>query len=745
MAGLFYETGMIDAEAFARCTAEFERDSKSLMEVLNQDVSLRSIVELQAVSVRGIRDLLMTDLFPARQKEKEKEERGKSQRTPSSSLRDALSQPFYLTDQEMKSILNAWTPPVEGMLSMLHEVSALDESPENVIDELGKGEGVYNRLVEKGYLQPKTVNRAVSAARYQFKTLNRLLLALELLEYNEILEKQDCAEIMRRFREEGPASVPRMNEEIRAFIESEPQMPEIPVTSVSPSEALRDSLPSSFVRQNLFLPHQHVQQPADHLEIVTPDPFYVELTDTLAFLTGVPVVGYYAPEHEVINRAGQLYPDGTAHARASAAPSAENPAQEQYQPAPEAPTARQERGAIWVATTPKPEQMADSHSAVTLVTSVIEGGVEHSATDIHIEPSPRGSRVRYRIDGRLRSVMEIPPSQVLSVNSRIKVIAGLDVTERRRPQDGHFSLGIGEGAFDFRVSTLPTHLGEKTVIRILDESRVMGSLEELGMPKEQYKTVEKWITRPHGLLLVTGPTGSGKTSTLYAALNTISSEARNVVTIEDPVEYRLEGINQVQVDAAFDLSFSKGLRSILRQDPDVIMVGEVRDSDTARIAMRAALTGHLVFSTLHTNTAAGAIATLTNMGIEPYMLTSGITGVINQRLIRQVCVECKESFIPKKALLNQLGLSPNSRKHMYRGKGCVECLGTGYKGRSGVFEIMPMTRPLSEAILAGKSEQDLMDIIKEAGHDCLWDAAIKKVYAGATSPEEILETLAIEE
>ncbi|MFP4380181.1 MAG: GspE/PulE family protein [Candidatus Sumerlaeia bacterium] len=738
LAGLFFETGMIDAEHFEKCTHKVEKGDKSLVEVLKQDVSLKSIRELQNVAGKSVYDLLTMDIpLPFGQKE---------HKDGDSDIHAALSRAFYLTNEEIIGILENWKPDIDTILVALKEADALDDTVENVRKNLGKGKGVYRRLVDNGYLGPITVEHAVNASRNYTRRTNRLLLALKMLHYNEIIEESDLNIILENYLEKGQDSIPMLNEEILAFIESEPDMPELRLDDVKPPENLVGSLPLSFIRQNLLLPHQKKTQPMKRLEVVMTDPFSVEITDTLAFLTGTPVVGYYASDREIITRINEIFRP-PIDSDASQTPKPSELAIPEPGSAKKGEKAKDTagKGTIKKATKPTgPEKVPDNVSAVELVSGIIEGGISSRATDVHLEPNDEGLRVRYRIDGRLRKIMDIPASLFLSVTSRIKVLANLDVTERRRAQDGHFTLQIGEGSFDFRVSTLPTHLGEKTVIRILDESRVMLSMEDLGMTKDETKIVEKWINRPHGLLLVTGPTGSGKTSTLYASLNTINSEEKNIVTVEDPVEYRLEGINQVNVDPTFDLTFASGLRSILRQDPDVIMVGEIRDPETARIAMRSALTGHMVFSTLHTNTAAGAIATLLNMGVEAYMLTSAITGVINQRLVRRLCQSCKKQFTPKKALLEELHLNPRSRKRMHEAKGCDECLNSGYLGRIGIFEMMGMTEHLSKGILEGKSETELVEIIRQTNKESLLDSAVAKIYAGETSPQEILDTLGAE-
>ena len=593
-------------------------------------------------------------------------------------------------------------------------------------------------MIDKGLLDSKVLHKIVNQSNSPLKKINRLLLSLNLLKYNGILETSDCDEILKNVQSNGKDS-PRLNQEIVAFIDSEPEMPEADFSQFELTENLRRSIPLSVIRQNLALP---LRRAKGILEIATPDPFDETLIDMLSVLTGAAVVAYHAPTGLLIRQIQEVFSPMEKTETVTAVKAAPSASATSY-----AAPARPVLAAAPSIEEPVSsyEEMADNQSAVELVSSVIEGGINNRATDVHLEPHEGHLRVRYRIDGRLRNIMRIPPPLVLSVISRIKVMSTLDVTERRRPQDGHFSLKMGDNAFDFRVSTLPTHNGEKIVIRILDASRVMFSLQGLGMEQDLCDQVSKWISRPHGLVLVTGPTGCGKTSTLYASIQQINNEARNIVTIEDPVEYQLEGINQVQVDNNIDLSFAEGLRSILRQDPDVIMVGEIRDQDTARIAMRSALTGHLVFSTLHTNTAPGAIATLGQMGIEPYMLVSAITGVISQRLVRTLCPECKKAFTPRQELLQNLRITSATKKKMYRAEGCGACLGTGYRGRTGLFELFPISEKIGEAILARKGEADLIALAREQGFKSLMENAIAKLYAGQTSPEEVLETIMVDE
>jgi type IV pilus assembly protein PilB len=372
-----------------------------------------------------------------------------------------------------------------------------------------------------------------------------------------------------------------------------------------------------------------------------------------------------------------------------------------------------------------------------LVSTIIEGAVNSGATDIHLDPQEPEMRVRYRIDGILHDVMSIPSEAQNAVVSRIKIMSDIDITETRHPQDGHISLEIGGQEFDIRVATLPTFLGERVVLRLLDQSTVLSGIKDLGLESEDEKILSRIIAQPYGMILVTGPTGSGKTTTLYAALNQKNVITDSIVTLEDPVEYQLSGINQVQIESDIDLTFANTLRAALRQDIDVLLVGEIRDADTARIAIRAAMTGHLVFSTLHTNDAPEAISTLRNMGIPSYLIASALTAIIGQRLVRVTCPNCKKEFKPQKNMLKAIGL-PETTKSLYRGEGCELCYNTGCKGRTGIFEILEITSPIRKMIALDESTEK---IAQAAKLKTLSDRCRLKVKQGITPPEEFLKTI----
>jgi type IV pilus assembly protein PilB len=381
---------------------------------------------------------------------------------------------------------------------------------------------------------------------------------------------------------------------------------------------------------------------------------------------------------------------------------------------------------------------------VRLVNSIIFQAAEDGASDVHFEPQEDALLVRLRIDGVLHEVQRIPKRMMAGVTTRLKVLAKLDIAERRKPQDGRISLNAAAAGrmLDIRVATLPTVEGESVVMRLLDKSKRPPTLEELGLSDEMRKSLEAIVQRPTGALLVTGPTGSGKSTTLYAALAEINHPEINIITVEDPVEYRLGGINQVQINTRAGLTFAAALRSILRSDPDVVMVGEIRDPETAKISIEAALTGHFVLSTLHTNDAPGALTRLNEMGVEPFLTGSAVTGVLAQRLARKLCTHCTEMYTPSVEELIKARVSPDIAAQadgmvFYRKRGCPRCNQTGYKGRIGIFQLLAMSETLETLAAQKASREELERAAMEEGMRTLWDDGIAKVAAGLTSIEEL--------
>jgi type IV pilus assembly protein PilB len=386
------------------------------------------------------------------------------------------------------------------------------------------------------------------------------------------------------------------------------------------------------------------------------------------------------------------------------------------------------------------QSMVEDKPLVRLVDSILSEAINKKASDVHIEAYEKKVRVRYRIDGELVEVSQIPFKYRAAIVSRVKIMADLDISERRLPQDGRIKVRLGERAIDLRVSVLPTIFGEKVVMRILDPQTLMVDLTRLGFPDVALENFKKAIHLPYGMILVTGPTGSGKTTTLYSALKTLNTADVNIMTAEDPVEFNFEGINQVLVKSEIGLTFASSLRSFLRQDPDIIMVGEIRDLETAEIGIRAALTGHLVFSTLHTNDAPSTINRLVDMGIPEYLVASATRLIMAQRMVRKICPRCKEEVEKPQELLGRLGLMEQDVKgrRVYRGKGCSACNKSGYSGRTGIFEVMFIS-PKIESIIVGKaSEQEIREQAVKEGMMTLRMAALEKLFNGITTMEEVL-------
>lgn len=386
------------------------------------------------------------------------------------------------------------------------------------------------------------------------------------------------------------------------------------------------------------------------------------------------------------------------------------------------------------------KDLASEAPVIRLVNQLIGRVTDLRASDIHLEPFDDGLHVRYRVDGVIYKSEVVSPQLSAAVNSRVKLMAHLDIAERRLPQDGRIKTRVKGRELDLRVSTVPTVHGESVVMRVLDRSSVRYSLEAMGFAPDNLLEFNRLLARPHGILLITGPTGSGKTTTLYTALSKLDANAHKIITVEEPVEYQLDGINQIQVHQQIGLSFASALRAILRQDPDIIMIGEMRDGETAQIAVQSALTGHLVLSTLHTNTAAGAIVRLKDMGIEPYLITSSVNGVLSQRLVRRLCEHCKQPYAPDTALrqssgLHRMGLTP---AHLFKAVGCEHCRQTGYAGRCGIHELLVIDDPMRRAILDGLDASSLHTRATTAGMHTLYEDGLRKVATGVTSLDELL-------
>jgi len=460
---------------------------------------------------------------------------------------------------------------------------------------------------------------------------------------------------------------------------------------------------------------------AEAVTVAALDPFKQHLREDLAFALGVNVVWVVAPPEQITGLLRKHYGEGAAWEGAPLPLAAEKPD---------------------VALTETDlEKLAGQPPIIRFVNLVLAQAVRDRASDIHFEPFADEFRIRCRVDGTLKDLPPPPVSLALPVISRIKVLANLNIAERRLPQDGRMRLPLGGRTVDLRVSTLPTQFGESAVLRILDQSAVRLDLGQLGMPATVRAAVEDVIRGPHGIFIVTGPTGSGKTTTLYSCLRELNTPDVKLLSVEDPVEYEIEGIMQVPVNVPAGLGFARALRTFLRQDPDIVMVGEIRDAETAHIAIQAALTGHLVLTTLHTNDAASAVTRLIDMGIEPFLLASTVEAVLAQRLLRRICPRCRVGHVPAQALLRQLGLPPKTDGDwcFFAGAGCADCQQTGYRGRLGLFELLTATEAFRDRVVQGASLVEIRQQAVADGLVSLREAGLAAILAGETTAEEVLK------
>ncbi|MBI2742321.1 MAG: type II secretion system ATPase GspE [Chlamydiales bacterium] len=480
-------------------------------------------------------------------------------------------------------------------------------------------------------------------------------------------------------------------------------------------------LPYAFVKKHQILP---VAEMETHFLVATSDPLDLEALEEVRVLLGRSIQELVTPRgviEEAIERCYHQKENEASQLIAS------------FQGGPESGQVVEAEGYDLL------EQRGDS-PVVRMLNAMLLEAIGQGSSDIHFEPLETGLGVRYRIDGVLQ-MRHAPPKEYQSqLITRIKVMAKLDIAEQRLPQDGRIKLRMGGRQIDFRVSTVPVVYGERIVLRILDKSNVVVGLNKLGMRQEILESLKKQIAHSEGIVLVTGPTGSGKTTTLYSALSDISSQEVNIMTIEDPVEYKLQGMAQIGVNSKIHLTFATGLRHILRQDPDVIMIGEIRDKETAEIAIQASLTGHLVLSTLHTNDSPSALTRLVDMGIEPYLLTSSVLAVLAQRLVRSICPECRYSYTPTSAELVELGLNEQEHRSAFfhKGKGCASCYGSGYKGRLGIYELMLMSPSIKRQLLKSADAEELRRISLSQGMTSLRNEGALLVIRGATTTAEVL-------
>ena len=503
-----------------------------------------------------------------------------------------------------------------------------------------------------------------------------------------------------------------------------PVLDEIPLGYLS-KEKLKE-LSYGFVKKNLVLPFK--EEKGELLTAVC-DPLAIEPLEELRILFNQPIRAYYAPA-ELLSQTINLFYEKEEGAASELLANLKD---------------RSNRDDSEIEVYDLLDDAGDQAPIIKLLNLILIEAIQQGASDVHFDPTDAGLKVRYRIDGVLHSRHSPALDFQAQLITRLKVMAKLDIAEHRLPQDGRIKLRIGRKEIDFRVSTLPVANGERIVLRILDKGNVILGINRLGMLKETEEEFIRLINIPEGIVLVTGPTGSGKTTSLYSALAHLNEDSVNIMTIEDPVEYQLKGIAQIAVHHKINLDFATGLRHILRQDPDVIMVGEIRDKETAEIAVQASLTGHLVLSTLHTNDAPSAITRLVDMGIEPYLLSSSIVGVLAQRLVRRICPACKKSYKPTQNELQQIGL-PKETKTLFHGEGCQECYNSGYKGRHGIYELMSVNAALQKQIVSSSDAVAMRRIAMKQGMKTLRDHGQELIVQGITTITEVLRiTKEIEE
>ncbi len=548
-------------------------------------------------------------------------------------------------------------------------------------------------------------------------------------------------------------------DELLSFLSAQYRVPSVKISKMEINPTVIKLIPSSISKKYFIIPINRV---GPKLTVAMADPSNIVVIDEIKFMTGFNVEPVVASETEIIDAVKKYYGGGgnvaglgTVNFQSSDFDLDEgksNAANEGIMLDDEVVDVddfdKLVHGAVDNVEVVEADQSSDESidmqgPIIKIVNGILIKAIKLGASDIHFEPYERTFRVRYRIDGVLRRDMALPIQIKNAMTSRLKIMAKLDIAEKRLPQDGRIKLRMGKGReMDFRVSSIPVLYGEKVVLRLLDKSALQLDMTKLGFEESSLADLKAAIHKPVGMILVTGPTGSGKTTTLYSALSELNKESENIITAEDPIEYNFMGINQVQMHEEIGLTFASSLRSFLRQDPDIIMVGEIRDFETAQIAVQAALTGHLVLSTVHTNDAPGTISRLIDMGIEPFLISSAIVLILAQRLIRKVCMECREAVKVHPQLLIDLGVPPDEVKSfpVYKGKGCSLCNNTGYKGRVGLYEVMSMKEELKELVLSRASTSEVKKEAIRLGMKTLRQSGIAKIKEGVTTIEEVLRS-----
>ncbi|MFO7675638.1 MAG: GspE/PulE family protein [bacterium] len=522
---------------------------------------------------------------------------------------------------------------------------------------------------------------------------------------------------------EVPEDVGQTSQESGTALEQRYGVPFVDLTSFKIDAEVLQMFPEQFLRQNKIMP---LFRSGNTIAVAMKDPGDIIMLDEIRRMTGMEVEPMVCRELDFFAALNQYY---------SATDVPDLPDEEEVLTLDDLPDEEDSLAAEQGAAPTKLEEMASEAPVVRWVNQMIIRAVRERASDIHIEPTREGLSVRYRIDGILHQIVSPKKAMQLAVVSRIKIMSRMNIAEKRVPQDGRYGAIVDGREIDFRVSTFPSTYGETVVMRILDRMRLL-SLDELGLVKERLKMMRDMISMPHGVILVTGPTGTGKSTTVYAILGEIRGSAMKIITIEDPVEYDVDKITQSQVNELAGYTYLVGLKHILRQDPDAIMIGEIRDAETASVAIRAALTGQLVFSTIHTNDAPGTITRLIDMGIEPFLVASATEGVVAQRLVRKVCTKCKEEYDPPTSLLEEIELPIGTK--FFRGRGCDRCHNTGFHGRMGIFEVLKLNDRIRELVVTRPPTSAIRALAQEYGMKSLWQDGIDKVLDGVTTIDEVM-------
>lgn len=623
---------------------------------------------------------------------------GKAPQSPATSVPEeqsvALANKAAAIQASVTNPVSLPSPPSSGLVQA--------KAPDSTLIRKGP-KRIGDVLIEEGYITPKQLEQGLSEGKATKAPLGLILIKLGYID--EVHLGKALAKLHG--------------------------LQYIDTSTIQLQPELMILLPQDFIRRHMVLP---ISLDISHkrLEVIMVRPDNLQVLDEIALLTGYRPIPRVSTHKEMIGLLDKFY--GTHTSSDEVLARLEKDLSMSGGMFAENATSELEA-----------EMAADDAPVVQLVNSILIEATESDASDVHIEPQKERLLVRFRIHGILREVKSIPKKMSGAVISRIKVASGMDIAERRRPQDGRMKIKVGSQDIDMRVNSLAVQFGEKIVIRLLRPNATTGGLEKLGLPQEEIKRVNKMIKSPHGIILVTGPTGSGKTTTLYSCLREINSPERNITTIEDPVEYPLSGINQTQVSSKAGLTFALCLRAILRQDPDVVMVGEIRDEETLESAIHAALTGHLVFSTLHTNSTAKTVIRLLEMGAPPYLVSSAVIGILAQRLVRLNCSQCKVSYEATPEELQILGVkNPDKPVILKKGTGCERCDNSGYSGRVGLYEIMSMNREIGELIDAKASSFLIQDAAVQAGMSTLAMDGKRKIFAGLTTVDEVTRVLGLD-